>query len=67
MLAPLNGKFNFTVNNNLKAFQFRDAILDKFYRLGIVNIFSDLKMTKDTCYRPDLLAENFRKPYLTKA
>lgn len=48
MLAPLNGKFNFTVNNNLKAFQFRDAILDKFYRLGIVNIFSDLKMTKGT-------------------
>lgn len=63
----LNGKFNVAVNNNLKAFQFRDAILDKFYRLGIVNIFSDLKMTKDTWCRPDLLAENFRKSYLTKA
>ncbi|SDL42113.1 hypothetical protein SAMN04488084_101232 [Pedobacter antarcticus] len=51
--------------NNLKAFQFRFAILDKFYRLGIVNIFSDLKMTKFIGLSFDLLAENFRKSYLT--
>lgn len=66
MLASLNGKFNFAVDNNLKAFQFRDAILDKFYRLGIVNIFSDLKMTKDNCVPADLLVGNFRKSYLTE-